>query len=79
MNDEHGTPRRRDPTTQDTTAYDYVQQVAVLTDENAHTGADVAVYAIGIAIFILYFAILLCQNENSIVSSRESVITEYET
>ncbi|XP_037025611.1 alkaline phosphatase [Bradysia coprophila] len=46
-NDEHGMPRRRDPTTQDTTAYDYVQQVAILTDENAHTGSDVAVYAIG--------------------------------
>ncbi len=40
-------PRRRDPSFQDTTAYDYVQQVAVLTDENTHSGTDVAVYAIG--------------------------------
>lgn len=45
--DEHGIPRRRDPSTQDTTSYDYVQQVAILTDENTHTGSDVAVYAIG--------------------------------
>lgn len=44
---ENGLPRRRDPSTQDTTAYDYVQQVAVLTDENTHSGSDVAVYATG--------------------------------
>ncbi|KAJ6640159.1 Alkaline phosphatase, tissue-nonspecific isozyme, partial [Pseudolycoriella hygida] len=45
--DEHGSPRRKDPSTQDTTAFDYVQQVAILTDENTHSGSDVTVYATG--------------------------------
>lgn len=49
---EHGIPRRRDPSSQDTTAYDYVQQVAVLTDENTHSGSDVAVYAMGNFFFV---------------------------
>lgn len=50
--DHQGIPHRRDPSTQDTTAYDYVQQVAILTDENTHSGSDVAVYAIGTKIHV---------------------------
>lgn len=54
---EHGIPQRKDPSTQDTTAYDYVQQVAVLTDENTHSGSDVAVYAIGRVVVVVVFFI----------------------
>lgn len=45
--DEAGRARRRDPSTVDTTAFDYVQQVAVATDENTHGGGDVTVHARG--------------------------------
>lgn len=41
--------KRRDPSADgsDTTAYDYVQQVAIATDENTHGGGDVTIHAIG--------------------------------
>lgn len=45
--DADGKATRTDPSTQNTTAYDYVQQVAIFTDENAHAGNDVLVYATG--------------------------------
>lgn len=37
-----GKIKRKDPTTEDTTAYTYVQKAAVQTDENAHSGSDVS-------------------------------------
>lgn len=45
--DESGKPVRRDPSTSDTFAYDYVQQVGIMTDENVHGGGDVSIHAIG--------------------------------
>lgn len=33
---------RRDPTNDDTTSYTYIQQAAIHTDENAHSGSDVS-------------------------------------
>ncbi|XP_014236948.1 alkaline phosphatase, tissue-nonspecific isozyme [Trichogramma pretiosum] len=39
--------RRIDPTTSDTTDFEYSQQAAFVTDEAHHGGGDVAVYAIG--------------------------------
>lgn len=44
---EAGQPVRRDPTKEDTSRFDYVQQVAILTDENTHSGIDVSIHAIG--------------------------------
>lgn len=44
---ENGKPRRKNPSLDDTTAYDYIQQAAILTDEGAHSGTDVTVYARG--------------------------------
>lgn len=38
---------RRDPSKENTRAYDYVQQATILTDENTHGGNDVAIHAIG--------------------------------
>lgn len=37
-----GKPQRKNPTKEDTTAYTYVQQAAVPSDENAHAGSDVS-------------------------------------
>lgn len=45
--DDQGKVSRRDPSKEDTFAYDYVQQVTVLTDENTHGGSDVTIHAIG--------------------------------
>lgn len=42
-----GKVQRRDPSKDDTTAYTYVQQAAVKTDENAHAGSDVTIHATG--------------------------------
>lgn len=36
-----GKIKRKDPTKEDTTAYTYIQQAAIQTDENAHDGSDV--------------------------------------
>lgn len=47
VDDRTGAVHRRDPSREDTTAYDYVQQVAVATDENTHGGGDVTIHAIG--------------------------------
>lgn len=47
MVDESGMVHRRDPTREDTRAFDYVQQAAILTDENTHGGADITVHATG--------------------------------
>lgn len=38
---------RKDPSKENTKAYDYVQQATILTDENTHGGNDVAIHAIG--------------------------------
>lgn len=38
---------RKDPTSENTTAFTYSQQAAVITDEAQHGGVDIAVYAIG--------------------------------
>ncbi|XP_033336693.2 alkaline phosphatase [Megalopta genalis] len=38
---------RSDPSTQDTTSFNYSQQAGILTDEAYHGGSDVAVYATG--------------------------------
>lgn len=40
--DDEGKLHRRDPTKEDTTAYTYIQQAAVPSDENAHSGDDVS-------------------------------------
>lgn len=45
--DDDGKAQRKDPSKENTTAYDYVQQTAIFTDENAHGGNDVLVYATG--------------------------------
>lgn len=45
--DENGKPYRKNPKNDDTTDYTYIQQAAVKTDENAHSGSDVTVHAIG--------------------------------
>lgn len=42
-----GTLQRSDPTKDDMESFEYVQQVAVKTDENTHGGTDVTVHAIG--------------------------------
>lgn len=47
-----GKPVRMDPSTADTTAYDYVQQVGVETTENTHGGVDVPIHAIGLCLFV---------------------------
>lgn len=39
---EDGKIKRKDPTKEDTTAYTYIQQAAVQSDENAHSGSDVS-------------------------------------
>lgn len=43
----NGKARRRDPSTEDTTSRNYKQQAGILTNEAAHSGEDVAVYAQG--------------------------------
>lgn len=45
--DDDGRFHRKDPTKENITAFDYVQQVGIYTDENTHGGSDVAVYAKG--------------------------------
>lgn len=47
MEFKDGKIRRADPSKQDTTSYNYVQQAAIQTNENAHSGSDVTVHAIG--------------------------------
>lgn len=47
MNFTNGETHRGDPSLEDTTSINYKQQAAVLTDEAAHSGADVTVYARG--------------------------------
>lgn len=37
-----GKIKRKNPTNQDTTAYTYIQQAAIQSDENAHAGSDVS-------------------------------------
>lgn len=44
---ENGEAVRRDPSQDDTTSYDYIQQVGILSDENTHGGNDVAIHAVG--------------------------------
>ncbi|XP_031621128.1 alkaline phosphatase-like [Contarinia nasturtii] len=46
LNDK-GDIQRRNPLNDDTTGYTYIQQAAVKTDENAHTGSDVTIHATG--------------------------------
>lgn len=43
MNSE-GKIQRQNPSNEDTTAYTYIQQAAIKTDENAHTGSDVTIH-----------------------------------
>lgn len=38
---------RLDPTSSDIYAYNYVQQVGIVTDENTHGGGDVSLHAMG--------------------------------
>lgn len=45
--DESGMVHRRDPTLENTAAFDYVQQAAILTEENTHGGSDVTLHARG--------------------------------
>lgn len=37
-----GKIKRKDPTNEDTTQYTYIQQAAIRSDENAHSGSDVS-------------------------------------
>lgn len=39
---EDGKIKRKDPTNEDTKDYTYIQQAAVASDENAHSGSDVS-------------------------------------
>ncbi|XP_055677995.1 alkaline phosphatase isoform X1 [Lutzomyia longipalpis] len=61
--DGDGKVHRRDPTLDDTEDYKYIQQVAVLTDENIHGGVDVAVHAMGPMAHLFH-----CVHENSYVA-----------
>lgn len=45
--DSEGKIQRRNPLNDDTTAYTYIQQAAIKTDENAHGGSDVTIHAVG--------------------------------
>lgn len=45
--DDSGMVQRRNPSLENTSAYDYVQQAAILTDENTHGGTDVTIHARG--------------------------------
>lgn len=47
ITDENGKVHRKDPSLDKTDAFDYVQQAAILTDENTHGGSDVTIHAIG--------------------------------
>lgn len=42
-----GIIQRHDPSKDDTEAFDYVQPVAIKTDENTHGGSDVTIHAMG--------------------------------
>lgn len=42
-----GTVKRHDPSLEDTEDINYIQQVGILTDENTHSGVDVAIHAMG--------------------------------
>lgn len=44
---ENGKIQRRSPSKDDTTSFTYTQQAAVMTDENAHSGSDVTIHAVG--------------------------------
>lgn len=44
---EEGHIQRKSPLLEDTTSYTYVQQAAIKTDENAHSGSDVTIHATG--------------------------------
>lgn len=45
--DDSGMVHRRDPSLENTSAFEYVQQAAILTDENTHGGSDVMLHARG--------------------------------
>lgn len=45
--DSDGKVKRRNPTKENTTAFDYMQQAAILTDETTHGGGDVILHAMG--------------------------------
>ncbi|XP_055379328.1 alkaline phosphatase [Condylostylus longicornis] len=47
IDNENGRPKRKDPSREDTTTFDYIQQSAILTDENTHGGSDVTIHALG--------------------------------
>lgn len=42
-----GQIQRKSPLSEDTTAFTYVQQAAIKSDENAHAGSDVTIHATG--------------------------------
>lgn len=44
---QNNTVKRKDPSKEDTTDFDYSQQALVYTDEVTHSGTDVLVYAKG--------------------------------
>lgn len=44
---ENGTAKRKDPSENDTTDFDYSQQALIYTDEVTHSGTDVLLYAGG--------------------------------
>ncbi|XP_036338898.1 alkaline phosphatase [Rhagoletis pomonella] len=46
--------KRVDPTTQDTTAWEYTQQAAINTDENLHGGSDVTIHAKGAMAYLFH-------------------------
>ncbi|XP_065364441.1 alkaline phosphatase [Calliphora vicina] len=50
--DENGL--RKDPTQQDTTDWEYMQQGAVNTDENYHGGSDVTVHSVGAMSYLFH-------------------------
>lgn len=39
--------QRKDPTGDDTTAYNYTQQAGIVNDESTHGGVDVPIFATG--------------------------------
>lgn len=45
---------RIDPSKENTTEFTYSQQATIISDEAYHGGGDVAVYAIGIYIYIYF-------------------------
>lgn len=55
INPENNKSQRIDPSKSDTTAFNYSQQAAIITDEALHGGGDVPVYAIGLFVIKLLF------------------------